>query len=244
MEEESVESSKRCKRNGSTDSTLQWSRWQLLDSILPTGGFAHSFGLEAAIQARVVSGPDDLKTFVIHLLENTGSLLLPFVYSATRTPTLENWQKLDQILDATLTNEVSRKASIQQGSALMRAAAVVFTEAPSLKAMRDVSIGSEAVRFHHAPVFGLIWGILGMDSGTSQRAYMFVTMRDVISAATRLNLVGPLGAAVLQHQIALVAEAITEKWMDRPVEEACQTAPLFDTLQGCHGYLFSRLFCS
>ncbi|GLT30991.1 hypothetical protein SLA2020_057600 [Shorea laevis] len=84
-----------------------------------------------------------------------------------------------------------------------------------------------------------------MDSVTSQRAYMFVTMRDVIPPAKRLNLVGPLGAGVLQHQIAPVAETITEKWMERPhrpVEEACQTAPLLDTLQGCHGYLFSRLF--
>ncbi|XP_022749217.1 urease accessory protein F [Durio zibethinus] len=226
------------------DSILQWSQWQLLDSILPTGGFAHSFGLEAAIQARIVSGPDNLKNFIIHLLENTGSLLLPFVYSTTTNPTLENWQKLDTILDAILTNEVGRKASVSQGSSLMRVAASVFTEVPSLKSMRDVSIGSGVVSFHHAPVFGLISGLLGMDSGTSQRAYMFMTMRDVISAATRLNLVGPLGAAVLQHQIAPVAEAMSKKWMDRPVEDACQTVPLFDTIQGCHGYLFSRLFCS
>lgn len=244
MEEESGELSKRSKIDASADTILQWSQWQLLDSILPTGGFAHSFGLEAAMQARIISGPDDLKSFVIHLLENTGGLLLPFVYTAAQTPTLENWQNLDRILDATLTNEVSRKASIQQGSALMRAAASVFREAPSIKAMRDASIGSATVCFHQAAVFGLIWGILGMDGGTSQRAFMFVTMRDVISAATRLNLVGPLGAAVLQHQIAPVAEAIMLKWMNRPVEEACQTMPLLDAVQGCHGYLFSRLFCS
>ena len=110
--------------------------------------------------------------------------------------------------------------------------------------MRDISIGSGIVSFHHAPVFGLICGLVGMDSGTSQRAYMFMTMRDVISAATRLNFVGPLGAAVLQHQIATVAEAMSTKWMDRPVEDACQTAPLLDTIQGCHGYLFPRLICS
>ncbi|KAJ8635292.1 hypothetical protein MRB53_009559 [Persea americana] len=66
----------------------------------------------------------------------------------------------------------------------------------------------------------------------------------ILPTATRLNLVGPLGAAVLQHQIALVAEEMVKKWMDRPVEEACQTAPLLDIVQGCHGYLFSKMFCS
>nr|KYP73196.1 hypothetical protein KK1_005812 [Cajanus cajan] len=142
-----------------SDPFLQWSQWQLLDSLLPTGGFAHSFGLEAAVQSHLVSNSNDLKTFIIHILENTGSLLLPFVYSASI-------------------------------------------------------------------------------------AYMFITMRDMISAATRLNLIGPLGAALLQHQVAPIAEVILEKWMNRGVEEACQTMPLLDTVQGCHGYLFSRLFSS
>ncbi|XP_023545319.1 urease accessory protein F [Cucurbita pepo subsp. pepo] len=226
------------------DKQFHWSQWQLLDSILPTGGFAHSFGLEAAIQARIVSQPEDLKTFVIHLLDNTGSLLLPFVHSTTLSPDLETWEKNDRFLNAILTNEVSRKASVTQGSALMRVAAIVFSEISSLKAMRETSTGTGAVSFHHAPIFGLICGLLGWDSTMSQRAYLFITLRDVISAATRLNLVGPLGAAVLQHQLALVAEDTLKKWMNRPVEEACQTVPLLETVQGCHTYLFSRLFCS
>ncbi|XP_058743111.1 urease accessory protein F [Vicia villosa] len=226
------------------NSSLQWSQWQLLDSILPTGGFAHSFGLEAAVQSRIVSDSNDLKTFLIHVLENTGSLFLPFVHSACTSPSMENWHNLDRILDATLTNEVGRKASISQGSALMRVASAVFSEMPSLKTMRDTSLKLGTVTFHHAPIFGLTCGALGFDSASSQRAYMFITMRDVISAATRLNLIGPLGAALLQHQVAPIAEVILEKWMNRDVEDACQTMPLLDTVQGCHGYLFSRLFSS
>ncbi|PON36136.1 Urease accessory protein UreF [Parasponia andersonii] len=233
----------------SSDSALQWSQWQLLDSILPTGGFAHSLGLEAAIQTCLVSTPEDLQTFIAHLLDNTGSLLLPYVYSAAMSPDMETWCKLDKSLDATLTNQVGRKASTAQGSALMRVAATVFSETqPCLKAMRNASLcsasGKVLVCFHHAPIFGLVCGVLGMDGTTAQRAYMYTAMRDVISAATRLNLVGPLGAAVLHHQMSKVAEAMVLKWMDRSVEESCQIVPLLDTVQGCHAYLFSRLFCS
>ncbi|KAK6118052.1 hypothetical protein DH2020_048217 [Rehmannia glutinosa] len=238
------EANKNDFKSSQSVSLQQWSQWQLFDSILPTGGFAHSLGLEAAMQARLVVSPEDLKTYVIHLLDNTGSLLLPFVYTATISPDTQTWHKLDRLLNAMLTNEIGRKASTAQGSALMRVSASVFSEIPCLKTMRNAALSSGAVFFHHAPVFGLVCGLLGFDAETTQRAYVFVTMRDVISAATRLNLVGPLGAAVLQHQVAPIAESLSTKWMNRDAGEACQTCPLLDTVQGCHGYLFSRLFCS
>ncbi|XP_021734839.1 urease accessory protein F-like [Chenopodium quinoa] len=238
-----MEENKECDVYPSSNS-LEWSLWQLLDSILPTGGFAHSFGLEAAIQSRLVNNPEDLQTFVIQILQNTGSLLLPFVHATSISHDIETWHKLDKMLDAMLTNEVARKASTTQGSALLRIAAAMFTEVPSLKIMREQSLGAKAISFHHAPIFGLVCGLLGISPDISQRAYLFVTLRDVISAATRLNLIGPQGGAVLQHRVACTAEKILMKWKNCDVENACQTAPLIDVVQGCHSYLFARMFCS
>ncbi|KAH9295407.1 hypothetical protein KI387_038995, partial [Taxus chinensis] len=222
----------------------RWNLWQILDSILPTGGFAHSYGLEAAVQAQIVPDTESLESFAVNSVENSGSLLLPFVYKANKYPNIENWIELDQILHATLTNGVARKASIAQGSALLRVASTVFTEISDLKQMRTCARNMGTVHVHHASVFGIICGLLRFDSFTTQQAYLFVTLRDLLSASTRLNLVGPLEAASIQHRVSKVAEGILKRHMDRPIEEAYQTAPVLDTVQGCHDYLFSRLFCS
>lgn len=222
----------------------RWNLWQMLDSVLPTGGFAQSYGLEAAVQSHMIPNPEALEAFAVNTLENTGSLLLPFVYKANRFPNIENWIKIDQILHATLTNGVARKASIAQGSSLLRVASTVFVEIPDLKQMRECARKPGMVHVHHASVFGIICGLLGFDSFTTQQAYLFMTLRDLLSAATRLNLIGPLESASIQHRIFKVANMILKRHMNHSIEEAHQTDPLLDTVQGCHDFLFSRLFRS
>ncbi|KAJ4766412.1 Urease accessory protein UreF [Rhynchospora pubera] len=147
--------SKSCTHANHDDkSLLHWTQWQLLDSVLPTGGFAHSFGLESALQSNLIKQPEDLKPFIIQVLDNTGSLLLPFVHTLNKSPDTETWTRLDNLLEATLTNEIARKASATQGSALLRVAASVFREITELKLIRERFIGSGLVFFHHACVFG------------------------------------------------------------------------------------------
>lgn len=228
---------------------LAWTTWQLIDSILPTGGFAHSYGLETAVQAGVVYDALTLERFAITTVENSGSLLLPFVFAASRdgaAMSVDAWVALDCALHAVMSNGVARAASVGQGKALLRLAGSVFQEiAADVAAMRATVLGRPARAFgHHAVVVGRLLGLLGVDAATAQRAYLFLTLRDVLSAATRLNLVGPMEAAMLQHRHAQLAERVMGKYAGRGADEAHQLAPVFDTLQGSHTQMFSRLFCS
>ena len=56
----------------------------------------------------------------------------------------------------------------------------------------------EGYRCHHAPLFGLICGILKLSLSTTRIMYMRSILRDVLSAACRLSALGPIESLRLQ----------------------------------------------
>lgn len=224
--------------------TLDWTLWQLLDSLFPTGGFAHSYGLEASFQAGLVYDSVTLERFLLNSLQNNAALLLPFVFAGTRLPNTECWLHLNRLLNATLTNHVARKASLTQGAALLRTGATVFTDLPELKKLKVCLFKPICTTPHHAPLFGVLCGLLGVSELTAQRSYLFLALRDMLSAGTRLNITGPMEAARLQRKIAFEAETLLDKYANKPLQQAHQTSPLLEIFQAGHDQLFSRMFCS
>ncbi|HEX5222896.1 MAG TPA: urease accessory UreF family protein [Verrucomicrobiae bacterium] len=209
--------------------------WQLLDSAFPTGGFAHSAGLEAAWQHGEVRGRTELVAFIETSLDQLGHGAMPFVTAAFDVP--EKLAEFDALCDAFTTNHVANRASRAQGRAFLTAVERVFKSE-----IRNPK--SEIECAHFAPVFGACLQKLKVARETVTRMFVFNQLRAVLAAAVRLNIVGPMEAQILQHRLASKAELVQQRCENLTLDQIAQTAPLLDLWQGAQDRLYSRLFQS
>jgi urease accessory protein len=227
--------------------TSDWLLWQLADSAFPTGGFAHSLGLEAAWQHGEVRNRTELLSFIEAGLQQLGHAALPFVMAAFDSP--EKLGEFDQLCDAFTSNHVANRASRAQGRAFLSAVERIFPErrppARQNAASLNERAGSETgAPNHFAPVFGACLRQLSITRETTGRLFFFNQLRSVLAAAVRLNIIGPMEAQMLQQKASTKAEEILVRCQPLTLDDLAQTSPLLDLWQGAQDRLYSRLFQS
>ena len=208
-----------------------WLLWQLADSAFPTGGFAHSGGLEAAWQNGEVRNAAELTSFLQASLGQLAHGALPLVNAAHHAP--EETPELDRLCDAFLTNHVANRASRIQGQSLLIVAEKAFGLARPLLPFA-----------HLAPVFGGVTRKLELTSAGAAHLFLFQNLRGLVAAAIRLGIVGPMEAQALQHGLGSCAREAANLCESLPLADLSQTAPLLDLWQASHDRLYSRLFQS
>jgi urease accessory protein len=214
--------------------------WQLIDSAFPSGGFAHSAGLEAAVQHGHVADSAGVRAFAKQSLAQCGRAALPIVTAAHRCA--DDIAELDELYDAFLSNPVANRASRAQGRALLTAVARAFpavTIGPLQLAIR----GNDTAG-HYAPLFGGIFKRLHVSLIDTQRAFLFIASRGVSSAAVRLGIVGAYEAQTIQAELSADIDAVIDDCGAVGPHDIAQTAPLIDLFQSTHDRLYSRLFQS
>ena len=205
--------------------------WQLVDSAFPAGGFAHSFGLEAAWQQGEVDAAS-LPAFVRDAIAQAGHGGLPFVLAAFDDP--KSLLVIDERCDAFLRNPVANRASRVQGRAW---AGTVGRSFPGVDVRR-------AGHRHFTPVFGATLNALGIERLDAARMFLFGTARGTLSAAVRLGITGTTDAQRILSERAGDLDRTIQRCGDSAIEDAAQTSPLIDLWQASHDRLYSRLFQS
>jgi urease accessory protein len=217
---------------------IPWLIFQLSDSALPTGGFAHSGGLEAAAQTRILE-PADLRQFLRDALWQARHFGLPLASAAHADPAA--LARLDRRADTFLTSHVANRASRTQGRAFLDTCSRIFPE--QLSALRAAAQAGK-LRRHHAPIFGASMRALGVERSAMQQLFLSQALRNLLFAAVRLGLAGTHQAQRLQSELVPVLDEVLRTCAQLREDEIAQTAPLADLVGSMHDRLYSRLFQS
>ncbi|MFC7531279.1 urease accessory protein UreF [Actinoplanes sp. GCM10030250] len=206
----------------------------LADGRLPSGGHAHSGGLEPQIAAGRVRDVDALDGFLRGKLATTG--LVTAAFTAAACADISRAAELDAGLDARTPSPALRKASRAQGRALLRAGRAMWPLA---------AIGREP----HQPVaLGALASAAGLTPGDAAVAAAYGTITGPASAAVRLLGLDPYAVHALLARLAPECDRIAELAAARPTAPADELpaagAPLLDIGAEHHATWEVRLFAS
>ncbi|MGK5677819.1 urease accessory protein UreF [Actinoplanes sp. URMC 104] len=206
----------------------------LADGRLPSGGHAHSGGLEAQVSAGRVRELDAVAEFLRGRLATAGLVAAGFAATACVRPA--EWADLDQGLDARTPSPALRKASRAQGRALLRAARAMWALPP---------VGREP----HQPVaLGVVAHAAGLGATEAAVAAAHTTVTGPASAAVRLLGLDPYAVHGLLARLAgdcdRIAAGAAARALDPVDDLPAAGGPLLDVGAELHATWEVRLFAS
>jgi urease accessory protein len=206
----------------------------LADGRLPSGGHAHSGGLEPQIAGGRVRDVDGLAGFLRGKLATGG--LVSAAFAAATCADVRRSAELDAGMDARTPSPALRKASRAQGRALLRAGRAMWPLAP---------VGREP---HHPVALGVLASAAGLTPADAAIAAAHGLVTGSASAAVRLLGLDPYAVHALLARLAPECDRIAAEATKRsgdPVDDLpAAGAPLLDIGAEHHATWEVRLFAS
>jgi urease accessory protein len=221
----------------------------LADSRLPTGGHAHSGGVEAAVERGLLRDEADLVLFLAGRLRGAGPVLAAVAAAGcllAADPAPADWGRWDAAVSARLPSAATREASRAQGLTLLRTARRVWPSAA-------VEALCQTGRPHHPLVLGAVVAAAGDGAATAALLAVHHLLGGACAAAVRLLGLDPIAVATVQarasgpaQEVALTATHVArEAVAQRDTRRLPSTGtPLPEVLAELHARTEVTLFAS
>ena len=218
---------------------------RFIDSFFPSGGFAYSSGLEAAVKDGAVRNGKELARYVedllVHGMSRREAVAVSVAHQAGAVGKLATAVKIDQELDALKIGRDSRLASRQMGRQVIKVSAEQIHDN---RWLRDFRMAIEEGRAPgHFPVsIGMTLAACGWSRQDTVAAYLYQTAQGCVSAAMKLLPVGQQeGQHLLDRWGPLIASLSRTV---KPRGSLVSWSPVQDIYAMRHARLESRLFRS
>ena len=221
---------------------------QTTDTLFPSGGYAHSYGLEEMVALNKVQSREDLEVFLIHqILPGLEKLELPYVrYSleGVEKNDLDELVKINEEISAwKLTREV-REAGSSQGAQLLRMILEIY-QCPISEEFKQL-LQEKGDPCQQITATALLRNVQGAPLTSSLVAWIYQTVSNFCSASIKLLRLGELACQKIIHR-CLDAENIRRLLSNSQKvnrEKAGFFNPMLDLASARHELAFSRLFIS
>jgi len=218
---------------------------RFVDSFFPSGGYAYSSGLEAAVQAGAVKDGDGLSRYVEDLLRGgigrREAVAVGLAHGALVSNALETALETDSELDAMKVCRETRLASRQMGRQVLRVASEQMRDCTLLQQF-DEELEAGRTPGHLPVGMGLTLGACGWPCRESIAVYLYQVAVGLVSAAMKLLPVGQRESQQLLQEWTPVIMTISRQ--AAATEQLSSWAPLQDIYAMRHSRLESRLFRS
>ncbi len=214
----------------------------LVDGRMPTGGHAHSGGVEAAIVDGSLADQADLEVFLLGRLHTAGVVAAAFAAATCHALAVDGPDPagtlagLDAELDARTPSPAARAASRAQGRTLLRAGRAAWPVAPGPRAP------------HHPIALGMVAAGAGLAPADAALAATHATVTGPATAAIRLIGLDPIAVtamlARLAGGVAATARAGAASATLPPRELPARTGIRLDLLAEHHRLADVRMFTS
>ncbi|MDE0404176.1 MAG: hypothetical protein OXI53_02580 [Nitrospira sp.] len=227
------------------DTRLLLQGFRYLDTFFPSGGFAFSSGLEAAVQEGHVRTIKDLDQYVVDFfrwgLGTCEAVTLAQAYQASCKRDLDGVIQTDHALEAMKLCQETRAASRQMGRSLLHHAIPPQNNQGIIEEF-SAAVYSGRSPGHLAVTFGVVFQAIGWDQPQTIAGFLYQAGVGFVSASYKLLPIGQReGQRLLESWVPVIEE------LSRTIDARMilmSWTPVQDIYSMRHSQLTSRLFRS